>query len=358
MGRRWRGWLRKADVAGTDVNRFAASERGSESQKLLGFLAGLATDLAAAFDLSALLQHVIRSMNETLGFESCAVSLLERHDGNEVLAVKAGSGLRAAVTGMRFPRGQGLIWKVMETQTPVLVPDLHADSRVIRKDAGVRSGIYAPLVSRSRTVGVLSAYKADVNAFTEPDLHLLTVVARYIASSVELNHAYDDLKAMATTDGLTGIANRRVFIERLEQEIARSERTTHPLSIVLFDLDGFKAINDTYGHCAGDAFLIHVGRALSHGLRKVDVAARYGGDEFVLLLPETGEPDAHAGISRLHGVTIPVAQRTDVSVDLQFSWGSATWPADGASADDLLRVADVRLYRMKEAHGRLPGPRA
>jgi len=294
-------------------------------------------------------------MDETLGFDSCAVSLLERHDDHEVLVVKAGSGLRGAVTGMRFPRGQGLLWNVMETQTPALVPDLHADPRVIRKDPGVRSGIYAPLVSRRLTVGVLSAYKADVNAFTEPDLHLLTVVARYIASSVELNHMHDYIKAMATTDGLTGIANRRVFMERVEQEIARSERTARPLSIVLFDLDGFKAINDTYGHGAGDAYLIHVGRVLAHGLRKADLAARYGGDEFVLLLPEAGESEAHAAVSRLVGVTIPVAQRTDVSVDLQFSWGSATWPTDGLSADDLLRVADVRLYRMKKAHGRLPG---
>ncbi|HXX37402.1 MAG TPA: sensor domain-containing diguanylate cyclase [bacterium] len=322
----------------------------TESDKLLAFLAGLATELATVLDLPVLLQHIIRAVHEAIGFDSCAVSLLERHGADELLVVKTGSGLRAGVSGLRFTRGQGLAWEVMENQTPVLVPDLHADPRVIRKDPGVRSGIYAPMVSRNRPIGVLSAYRSEVNAFAEGDLHLLTVVAHYIANAVEVSQLHDALKALAATDGLTGIPNRRTFMERFEHEIARSERTSRPLSVMLLDLDGFKVVNDTYGHRAGDAVLVAVASILGRELRTVDLVARYGGDEFAVLLPETEETEAGAIADRFLGVTIPLAGWADQSIGLQFSWGIAAWPGDGSTADQLLQAADLRLYRMKEHH--------
>ncbi len=313
--------------------------------------------MSAVLDLAMLLRHIISAMHDAIGFESSAVSLLELCDGQDVLVVKAASGLRANTVGLRFPRGRGLVWEVMQGQTPIVVPDLHADPRVLRKDAGVRSGIYAPLVTRNRSIGVLSAYRAATDAFTEADLHLLTVVGRYIAGAVEVSQLHDALRTAAATDSLTGIANRRAFMDRLEQEVARSRRTPRPVTIVLLDLDGFKQINDTDGHHAGDDVLVAVARALTRHRRASDLAARYGGDEFALLLPETDRDEATAVVTRLTEAMIGAGGSADESHGLRFSWGSATRPADGATADQLLLAADFRLYRMKEQHGRLTGGR-
>ena len=321
------------------------------ADNLLAFLAGLATDLAAVLELPALLAHIIRAMRVSLGFDSSAVALLERRDGEEELVIKAGSGLREGLSGLTFRRGEGLIWEVLETQSAVLVPDLHADPRIRRKDPGVRSGIYAPLVSRNHPLGVLSAYRPDVDGFALPDLHLLTVVARYIAGAVELGQLHDALRIAATTDSLTGLANRRACMERLGHEIARSERTRRPLALAVIDLDGFKAINDTYGHAAGDAHLVATAGLLRGPLRSIDFLARHGGDEFVVLFPETGGADAEIALRRV--ADAHADGRLPTPIPLQFSWGVATWPADGTTADDLLRAADARLYGMKHDHGRL-----
>lgn len=325
------------------------------SDNLLAFLAGLATELAAVLELPALLDHIIEAMRVSLGFESSAVALLERRGDEEELIVKAGSGLRHGLSGLTFKRGEGLVWEVLETRSAVLIPDLHADPRIRRKDPGVRSGIYAPLVSRGHPLGVLSAYRPDVDAFALPDLQLLTVVARYIAGAVELSQVHEALRVAAATDSLTGLANRRACMERLGHEIARCARTRRPLTLALVDLDGLKAINDTHGHAAGDAHLVAAARALRGPLRSIDFLARHGGDEFVLLFPETGEADAEIALRRLADVC--VAGQHATPIPLGFSWGAATWPVDGMTADDLLRAADARLYRMKQDHGRLTDTR-
>jgi diguanylate cyclase (GGDEF)-like protein len=332
------------------LRRVVIRRRHTQSDKLLAFLAGLAVELATVLELPALLQHIIRAVREQIGFDSCAVSLLECHDDQDVLVVKAGSGLRSGVTGLRFPRGQGLVWEVLHSQTPIIVPDLHADPRVLRRDPGVRSGMYTPLVSRRGPIGVLSAYSAEVNGFAAADLHLLTIVAQYIASAVEVSQLHEALRTAAATDSLTSLANRRTCMDRLRHEVARCERTHRPLSIVLLDLDGLKAINDTYGHAAGDAFLVEASRAVTRALRSLDLAARFGGDEFVLVLPETERAEAQRVIARLERIAVPLPGKPAREMPLRFSWGLATWPADGAAPDQLLQVADLRLYHMKEQH--------
>ncbi len=314
--------------------------------RALAFLARVAAEYTGVLSLPDLLKHIMHVLREEVGFDSCAVSLVERKKAKDVLVVRAGSGPRHAALGPTVTRGKGLAWKVIETGTPLLVPDVRADSRMTRKDRRVRSGIYAPLVTRGQAVGVLSAYRTMVGAFSESDLHLLTIVARYIAGAVEVARLDEQLKETTATDALTGLPNRRHFLGRLMSEIARSARTNRPLTVALVDLDGFKATNDRFGHATGDQVLMHVAQAVVRGVRASDLVARYGGDEFALLLPETEASETSTILARLTTPEI-LLLRQQKHINVSLCWGIATWPADGQSPDQLLLQADGRLNEMK-----------
>ncbi len=318
-----------------------------EPDKAIAFLARLASEFTTVLSLPDLLEHVMRVLREELGFDSCAVSLLEKRDTEDALVVRAGSGLRDVARGMIFPRGKGLVWSVMDTGEPVFIPDLHADPRLIRKDPNVRSGIYAPLVIHGRTIGVVSAYRSMVGGFQESELNLLTVVARYLAGACEVARLHEQLRNLAATDSLTGLANRRAFLDRLVAEIARSRRAGYALSIVLLDLNTFKGVNDSYGHVVGDQILIRVAQTLMLNVRASDLAARFGGDEFILMLPETTGAEVDAQLARIKTIEVALPHQKGGQL-LTFSWGIASFSADGQEPERLLQVADNRLYLMKQ----------
>ena len=297
--------------------------------------------------LPDLLDHVIRVMYEETEFDSCAISLIDTHDP-DVLRIRATSGLRNVSRGDAFPRGKGLGWACIESGGPLIVPDMLADPRSYRPQPTIRSGMWAPLVVHGRIIGLVSAFRGVPNAFTETDLNLLTIVARYLAGAIEVARLHDQLKEIAAIDSLTGLANRRTFLDRLNSEIARSRRAGYTLSVALLDLDGFKAVNDAYGHIVGDDVLRQVAQALGHTARESDLVARFGGDEFVLLFPESSQAGVQRVLRDLLIPAIPVrGGGGPASVD--FSWGAAVWPDDGGDAAALLQVADTRLYAMKQA---------
>ncbi|TMI92403.1 MAG: GGDEF domain-containing protein, partial [Bacillati bacterium ANGP1] len=173
-------------------------------------------------------------------------------------------------------------------------------------------------------------------------------LATHGASAVEAARLHEKVKDLAAKDSLTGLPNRRTFFERMASELARSHRLGRPLSVALVDLNGFKAINDTYGHSTGDAALIRAAQLLAQGMRASDVVARFGGDEFVLLFPETTTAGAQRVLRRLGTMKTAVSAERSGELRLTIAWGVATWPTDGPSPEQLLRTADRRLYEMKK----------
>lgn len=293
----------------------------------------------------------MRVLRDETGFDSCSLAVPDLHNP-EGLIVRAASGLRESFRGLRIPAGEGLHGIVMTTGTPLLISDMHSDPRVFRRDPQIKSGIYAPLTVKGHQIGVLSAHRGAVDGFSETELGLLTVVARYLAGAIEVARLYEELKELATTDALTGLANRRSFLDRLESEIARSRRACSSVSVVLLDLDGFKGINDRYGHAQGDETLRAVGERLRRVLRHSDLAARFGGDEFTLMLPDTVRTQADQIIGRLGEEKFGTQDQEDVDTRVvTFAWGVATFPEDGPNAARLLQVADGRLYAMKHLKG-------
>lgn len=162
------------------------------------------------------------------------------------------------------------------------------------------------------------------------------------------------LLAEASVDPLTGLLNRRSIERALHRELARAARHNLPLAVVFADVNGLSAINNTYGHRAGDAALRLVATCLKIGLRPYDAAGRWGGDEFVVLLPQTDEAGAAAVVHRLKDADTALA--TVLNFPVGVSCGAAVYPADGVSAEELLAAADRRMYEEKGRHRQLAGP--
>lgn len=316
--------------------------------RAVGFLARLASEFTSVLNLPDLFSHVMRSLHDDLGFESASIALTDDTRA-QAFVIRAASGLRESHVGDVVPAGRSLHGVVAQTMMPLFIPDLDADPRVFVRDPNMKAGIYAPLIVRGQVIGVLSAHRSRPRAFTDVDLDLLTVVARYLTGAVEVARLYDQLKSVASTDMLTGLANRRGFFDRFNAEIARAERLKDAFSIALLDLNLLKGINDKYGHHVGDCALVTLAQTLVRGIRVVDLAARIGGDEFSMLFPGLTVPQAETAVGRIAQMELHVPDAQGGRVPLAFAWGVATCPSDGGAADTLLAAADRRLYAMKSS---------
>jgi diguanylate cyclase (GGDEF)-like protein len=319
--------------------------------RALLFLARLASEFTSVQPLPRLVERVMLALHEEAGLHSCCLALLdEQHP--DTLTMLGASGLRASARGQIVPRQKGLYGAVMTSRMPLLVSDLWADPRVHRREAKIRSGIYAPLIVDGRAVGVLSAHSAEPRTFGESDLSLLTIVARYLTGAIEVVRLHAALKDSAAKDALTGLANRRNFLDRLAAEVARGQRRSETVGVVVLDLDGFGIINDVHGHAAGDALLVRVAQTLTEQIRRSDLIARLGSDEFGLVLPDTRHAQALKLLSRLQKAGIPVPRAGQATSPLSFSFGVAVWPKDAQTPESLLREAEVRVRAMKHRSGR------
>lgn len=316
------------------------------AHKPTAFLARLAGDLTALLSLPDLAERALEALDAEVGFDSCLIGMLDAHSP-DVLTFTGASGLGRNFRGRRVPRVAGLPWTVLENGRPLCVSDLHAEPHILNWADYVRSAIYAPLTLQGRAIGVLSAYRCEVGAFTAAELEYLATVAGYLAGACEVAQRCEQHRTSAATDPLTGLKNRRAFLDETEAEINVSRRTGRPLAMAMLDLDGFKAVNDAFGHAAGDVVLVRVAEALRRCTRSDDVVVRWGGDEFVLLLPDTTASQAHQLMERVPSISVPMHSESE-NAQLAVSWGIASWPADGDSHEILMHVADARLFDMKK----------
>ena len=223
---------------------------------------------------------------------------------------------------------------------------LHSGQPLNNQQTGIL--VCVPLIHAERLQLWLCALSDAPPSMSEAVRRRLHRLAAQGASALEAARLHEKVQELAATDVLTGLTNRRGFFDRMAAELSRSHRTGRPLSVALLDLDELKLINDTYGHSVGAAGLARLAQVLTHGMRSSDLAARFGGDEFVLLFPETPFAEAVGILDRLRDTKIAVSDGRGGELRLTFSWGVATWPENGASPEHLLRVADQRLYVMKK----------
>jgi len=178
--------------------------------------------------------------------------------------------------------------------------------------------------------------------------------AQILRLALNLDRAEQRLQVLSTTDDLTQIYNRRYFIEYAERELDRARRYGEVFSIAILDFDNFKLINDTYGHMAGDRMLQEASKIIQKTIRSADVFARYGGDEFILLFPETNETQARECVERIFDEYASARMKIeDSAFELKISLGVATFEGQVADLDDLLKRADYALYQAKKRGGNM-----
>ncbi len=204
-----------------------------------------------------------------------------------------------------------------------------------------------PITSGKRLIGILALGKKNTGALYYPeDIGLVTNMASQAGTVIENAQLYAEATTRANTDGLTGLYNHRHFHERIEQEIARGSRFGTIFSLVMLDIDLFKGYNDIYGHQAGDKVLQRMGEHIRSSIRSIDMAFRYGGEEFAIVLPETQLDDAYKVTERIRK-TIET-KMSSKAMPTTVSLGIASWPADGVTKEEVIACADVALYRAKE----------
>jgi len=216
----------------------------------------------------------------------------------------------------------------------------------------LRSAVAVPLEGVGGVVGVLTLYHSGSDAFTKDHLRILLATSSKIGLSIENALRFRQAESSATTDYLTNLPNARSLFLQLDQELSKGRRSEEPLAVVVLDLDGFKQINDRYGHIEGNRVLRAVGNGLKSACRKHDYVGRMGGDEFVILLPGTNLYDMEAKTEQLRSVVSNVCREMFSGEKLTASVGAAFYPQDGADAEQILSEADRRMYKEKAAHRR------
>jgi len=285
-----------------------------------------------------------------------AWSLLMVDEEKQELVFEAALGAKGRdVAAFRLKLGEGVAGWVAQTGKATIVNDAARDPRFTprldtRTQFETRSILCAPLVSRGRTIGVLEIINKLEGRFTRNDLDLVLTLVEPCAIAIENAILFQRTEQLTITDDLTRLFNSRYLNLYLGREIKRCKRHGIPLSVIFLDLDGFKGINDQYGHLAGSGTLTEVGAILAEGVRESDILARYGGDEFVVVLPETPASGALVIAERLRRAVEEhrFLEGQGISARISASFGIATYPDHALSPEGLIQKADQAMYRVKE----------
>lgn len=329
-------------VAMENARLFKEEQRRS---RYLDFLNTVSKTAISSEDAEQMLAEMAGEIHKNFDFEHIGIGMLDYVTKEIEIKVEAGS--TASCAGRRIPLGAGIIGRCARSSEMILIQDGDAKHAGILPDA--RSILCLPLTYGESLLGILNIEAHRPKAFADQEVLILRTLADLLATALHNAFVFQKLQQQSITDSLTGIKTRRFFLENLQTEWKRASRSGRPFSVVLVDLDKFKEVNDTSGHLEGDLVLARVGRLLEQKSRQSNVVARYGGDEFVILMPETGVEQAQILSERLRLwlATDPMLMERNITG----SFGVASFPLHGASAEEVLRVADAGMYVSKRGGG-------
>ena len=295
-----------------------------------------------------MLAKIAAELEVGLTYDHIGIGLLD-YSTKEVV-IQAEAGRRRDALGRRIALGESLVGQVARSGQMVVVRDLAAaDAAGSPVLAGSASAAVLPIVYADQLLGVLYVETSEPCEFSEEELLLLRTLADLISGALHNALSFQKAQEQAITDGLTGTKTHRFFMEALSAEWKRSTRAGRSFSLVLMDLDRFKFVNDFYGHLEGDLVLQRVGHILEQNCRRSDVVARYGGDEFVILMPETNIEQSRQLASKLRSwiSADPLLREKNITA----SFGIASFPVHGSTPQELIQVADASMYLSKHQGG-------
>lgn len=316
----------------------------------------LARSLASSFDLDTILRTILEHMEHTIEAELWTLLMLDQKKQELYYAIAAG-GEEASLRDLRVKMGEGVAGWVAQHGETLIVPETVNDPRLHGENPAsplkVRSVVAIPLRGRKGTHGVIEILNPRSGQLTDYAIAFLHILADHAAIAIENANDMARIQQLTITDDTTGLFNVRHLYDVLARELDRCARIHKPLSLAFLDLDRFKLVNDAHGHLIGSELLARTGQRLRELGRKQDICFRYGGDEFVILMPETDADGAMQQASALHQALTATWFRMKNGLELcvSASLGVATAPRDGATLHAIIGAADTRMYDVK-THGR------
>ncbi|PIX34225.1 MAG: hypothetical protein COZ07_03895 [Candidatus Infernicultor aquiphilus] len=270
--------------------------------KKLSALRLIISEINSNPDLDRVLDLIIQKAIQIVDAERGSLMLFDSQ--SEELYIKSSVGLsKRTISGVRIKPGEGIAGWVFKEGKPLLIKEGAKDLRFKKFEeieVELKSIINVPLKIKNQAIGVINAYnKREGNVFNTDDLQLLSAFANQAAIAIQNAQLHQEIKSLSITDGLTDLYNFRYLQERLEEETKRAQRFRRPLALIMADIDHFKEFNDTYGHPEGNKVLKVLANILKANVREIDIVGRYGGEEFIIILPEADREEAQKIAERI-----------------------------------------------------------
>lgn len=347
-------YIEKDTMKTREYESTVVSEHDQRVRQLASF-SELGKALTSSLDLKEVLNIVMEKVSEMLQPKNWSLLLIDEEKNDLYFEIVVGEGAEK-LKDLRLTIGEGIAGWVAKEGVSLLVPDVNKDPRFSKKgDESIKfttqSIICVPLKSKGRCLGVIELINKMTKEgdFKEEDLLLLTTLADYTAISIENAKFFQKIQELTITDDLTKLYNSRYLYKFLDYEAERAKRYKSHVAMIFLDLDRFKLVNDTHGHLFGSKLLSEVARLIFNDLRKVDIACRYGGDEFIIVMPQTSKKHAYEAAEKLRAslAAHTFLQSDALNLHLTASFGVASIPDDAQAAEDLIQKADQAMYRVK-----------